>query len=126
MSKPYWVIDLALTANEIEFICGYLSAIDFTETGDLDQPESGEELDTTFMRESIIDCMAMYSRIACYLSDNQTEDAGADFWLTRQGHGSGFWDNGDIYGEANAQRFTIQAESFGEVYPVFENFCPLH
>ena len=26
--------------------------------------------------------------------------AGHDFWLTRNGHGAGFWDRGDLYGSA--------------------------
>lgn len=29
------------------------------------------------------------------LDDDQYSQAGHDFWLTRNGHGSGFWDNGD-------------------------------
>lgn len=38
---------------------------------------------------------------------------GHDFWLTRNGHGAGFWDRG--YGEIG-DRLSRSAESFGETY----------
>lgn len=39
------------------------------------------------------------------------ERAGHDFWLTRNGHGSGFWDRG----LTNGDELTKLAKSFGEV-----------
>lgn len=39
--------------------------------------------------------------------------AGHDLWLTRQGHGSGFWD-GD-YPEPHAARLSASASALGEV-----------
>ena len=112
---------LDISAKERLFVQAYFEAIDFTDCGDTDQPEHGEELDESFERESLIDCLAFYSRVECYISDYQIEQCGHDFWLTRQGHGTGFWDRPEIYGEVYAKRFTAQAESFGEAYPVFEN-----
>lgn len=38
--------------------------------------------------------------------------AGHDFWLTRNGHGAGFWD-GD-WSEPHATQLTAAAKSFGE------------
>lgn len=32
--------------------------------------------------------------------------AGHDFWLTRAGHGAGFWDRDDVYGEGNGDKLT--------------------
>lgn len=43
--------------------------------------------------------------------DNST--AGHDFWLTRNGHGVGFWD-GDW--PISGDKLTIASEKFGEVY----------
>lgn len=40
--------------------------------------------------------------------------AGHDFWLTRNGHGAGFWD-GD-WPEPQASRLTAASEVAGEVY----------
>ncbi len=44
------------------------------------------------------------------------EQAGHDFWLTRNGHGAGFWDKPEIYGDDNAQKLTEACKAFGEVY----------
>lgn len=40
--------------------------------------------------------------------------AGHDFWLTRQGHGAGFWDRGL---GAVGDKLTEDAKSFGEQWP---------
>ena len=47
--------------------------------------------------------------------DDADEMAGHDFWLTRCGHGAGFWD-GDWSDEADG-KLTKLAESFGEQWP---------
>jgi hypothetical protein len=39
--------------------------------------------------------------------------AGHDFWLTRNGHGAGFWD-GEWYKEVG-ERLTKASKAFGEV-----------
>lgn len=106
--------------KESEFITAYLEAVDFTELGEEGQPPIGAEIDEDFLRESIIDCLAFYSRIACYLSDDNIAQAGHDFWLTRNGHGTGFWDRPEIYRDYLAQKFTKIAESFGEAYAVYD------
>jgi hypothetical protein len=108
------------TAKEQTFIQAYFEAVDFTETGEMDQPEKGTELDTDFFRESVIDCLAFYSRIACYISDDNIEQAGHDFWLTRNGHGAGFWDRPKLYGDYKAVQFTKWAESMGSVDALYE------
>lgn len=110
---------IKLTDQEAAFCAAYFQAVDFTETGDTDQPESGAELDEDFIRESTIDCLAFHSRIYCYLSLDNIEQAGHDFWLTRNGHGTGFWDREEIYG-AYTEKFTDIAQSFGEAYAYFE------
>lgn len=42
------------------------------------------------------------------------EQAGHDLWLTRQGHGAGFWDRPTFYGADLAQRLTAYVEGLGE------------
>lgn len=40
-----------------------------------------------------------------------------DFWLTRQGHGAGFWDDPQYYGgQKTADKLSDIATSFGEKY----------
>ena len=43
----------------------------------------------------------------------QSEYAGHDFWLTRNGHGAGFWD-GD-WSEPQASRLTAASKAFGSI-----------
>ena len=108
---------LVITKKEQQFINAYFEAIDFTDTGDTDQPESGTELDDSFKRESIIDCLSFYSRIYYYLSYDRIEEAAHDFWYTRNGHGVGFWDGDwETYGDM----FTKIAEGYGETNSYFE------
>jgi hypothetical protein len=45
--------------------------------------------------------------------DGRQSRAGHDFWLTRNGHGAGFWD-GD-WPEAEGDMLTMQSKKFGEV-----------
>lgn len=45
--------------------------------------------------------------------DNFWRMFGHDFWLTRNGHGAGFWDKPETYGEAG-DKLTEIAESMGE------------
>jgi len=106
--------------KESEFIAAYLEAVDFTELGVKSPAYIGAEIDEDFLRESIIDCLAFYSRIACYLSDDNIAQAGHDFWLTRNGHGTGFWDRPEIYRDYLVGKFTKIAESFGEAYAVYD------
>jgi hypothetical protein len=48
------------------------------------------------------------------LSEDDIRRAGHDFWLTRNGHGAGFWD-GD-WPESWGDRLTERSHTYGEVY----------
>jgi len=56
--------------------------------------------------------------LALYDSPQWTaaELGGHDFWLTRNGHGCGFWDRNGILPEDAGERLTAAAEKYGEVY----------
>lgn len=62
------------------------------------------------MRE---DCERFLSANEADIGD-RTEDAGHDFWLTRNHDGAGFWDGG--WPEEEGKRLTDAAHAFGEVY----------
>ena len=70
-------------------------------TGDI----SGELMD-----QMIEDCAAFLAKAD--IPDNLLPQAGHDFWLTRNGHGSGFWDRPEIYGEEKARELTALANTF--------------
>ena len=66
-----------------------------------DAPEDAREFTDEFCYESRKDCEAFYD--SCVLGelpidDFEPEIVGHDFWLTRNGHGAGFWGAGRPYG----------------------------
>ena len=123
--------------KESVFIAAYFNAISFTEDFESKAAEKGVNLDLDtngingfldedFIRESIIDCLAFYSRVRVYLPSEMIGDyhpiecAAHDFWYTRNGHGS----FAVYYGDWQSKKFTTIAESFGESFPVYEYIFP--
>ena len=95
-------------------------------------PQGGEPLDKNYdscdiapeaMEKIKADCTAFYNAHHLTWFDELTaipdldEDgrAGHDFWLTRNGHGAGFWD-GD-WTEPAATLLTTASKAFGECHP---------
>lgn len=107
----------------------YLEAIYFTETGDGDQPDADAELTPLCKAQAFIDCRNFLMAIGAPggglelidgLDDLFPYKLGHDLWLTRNGHGCGYWDRPEIYGEANATLFTRLARAMGEHDAEFE------
>lgn len=81
---------------------GYIQAIYFTDTGDSEQPDSDAEIAPSTVIQCFSDCcdFLAYCEKEGLLTEysqqpGRTWDAfGIDFWLTRNGHGAGFWDRG--------------------------------
>jgi hypothetical protein len=99
------------------FTHAYLHAAAFTEDPD---PGSGEypmpdlsAFDRGFIDHAIAECARFQSAHQDLISDD-VEQAGRDFWYTRNGHGCGFWD-GD-WPEPAATILSDAAQAFGEVY----------
>lgn len=96
----------------------YIEAIYFTETGDSGQPDSDAPLSVDTAREAWSACHRL--RLACAghdgidLSQFDPAQIGHDLWLTRNGHGAGFWDRPEIYGADNARVLTLMARAMGE------------
>jgi hypothetical protein len=94
----------------------YIEAIYFTETGDGGQPDSDAPLSVDTAREAWSACHRL--RLACTgeidLSKFDPAQIGHDLWLTRNGHGAGFWDRPEIYGADNARVLTLMARAMGE------------
>ena len=62
------------------------------------------------------DCQSFWYRFGCFVDDAEEatpEQAGHDFWLTRNGHGAGYWDRPEIYGDCYAALLTKAAEFYG-------------
>lgn len=101
--------------NDQAFLDAYIEAVYFTETGDNGQPSHEAELTPYFKAASWSEC-----RNFCWAYGGLIEASGADFaqaghdlWLTRNGHGVGFWDRPEIYGRELADELTRAAKAVG-------------
>lgn len=55
--------------------------------------EAIKYVDPGLAEDSLLDCLAEYA------PDYSDERFGHDFWLTRNGHGAGYWDRKELSGE---------------------------
>ena len=81
----------------------------------LDQNYSSDDIDPATIKQMIADCADFQEKYAELLSASGIDDgrAGHLFWLNRNGHGTGFWDE-DI-DEEFQEKLSAAAESYGEV-----------
>jgi hypothetical protein len=77
------------------------SSLDYTDVDDV-EVHNPEPMDARFSVDDLSDD----------LRDLDAEQTGHDFWLTRNGHGAGFWDRG--LGEVG-DRLTSACRPYGEV-----------
>ncbi len=104
------------------FLNAYIEAALWSSTDESDE-RGGAPMDANYKAKDIApealgamraDCAAFLSMDAAREDDIGTdwERAGHDFWLTRNGHGAGFWD-GD-WPEQSGKRLTALSKTFGE------------
>ncbi len=80
------------------------------------------DIDAGTLAEMAADCAKFQAEnaadLALYNHPQWTAEelGGHDFWLTRNGHGCGFWDRDDCLPEEAGERLTAAAEKCGEVY----------
>ena len=99
------------------FLDAYIAVALWSSTDDsgtpFDETYTTGDLSGDLMDHMIEDCAAFIAKAD--LPDEKFTQAGHDFWLTRNGHGVGFWARPEVYGEEKAQELTALAESFGPV-----------
>jgi len=99
---------------------GYLTCALWSSTN-----EEGTPLDSLFSIEDLSEEVVEKAKKDCDLfrekakdliekSDTDEDHIGHDFWLTRNRHGSGFWD-GD-YEKEIGEKLTNLSHKFGEIY----------
>lgn len=100
-----------------DMLSAYVTCALWAETGPDGEPLDGIDLDLAAETNARMhdDCKEFLlldaDDVRAYLETRTIEDLGHDFWLTRNGHGTGFWDRGlGLLGE----RLTMRAQSFGE------------
>ena len=102
-----------------DMMAAYLEAAYFTD-GEGDEIES-PEFSGDFKRDAYAACCNFENACATLEIDLREYPAGQiglDLWLTRNGHGAGFWDRPEIYG-AHADLFTGMARAQGYHEPEF-------
>jgi hypothetical protein len=85
-----------------EFTQGYIIAALWSTNDDDEQPldalHSVDDIDSETIAEMVGDCKdfqeANAALLEAYYVHRPADHAGHDFWLTRNGHGTGFWDRG--------------------------------
>ena len=112
-----WTLDLQSRAD---FFAAYMDCALWS-TNDNSTPDGGDSLDQNYSISDIAkeakdhmreDCNVFMRNNRFNLMDMHPEQAGHDFWLTRNGHGAGFWDRG--LGELG-DRLTAAVHAFGEI-----------
>lgn len=98
-------------SKDAQFVRGYLECALWSSNDESDD-SGGEPMDVNYdlndiapetLEQAIKDCLEFikkYEYLFCPLPEY--DQAGHDFWLTRNGHGSGFWDRAEIYGDSAA------------------------
>jgi hypothetical protein len=97
------------------FTKAYLHAMAWTEdphpgSGEYPEPDYQTDFAADVIQDAIRDCTAFQTQ--CPEVQGNEEHAGKDFWLTRNGHGAGFWD-GD-WPEPAATILDKASKRFGE------------
>ena len=119
MNAPDTTTDNAATMPRAfaRFYLAYVEAALWSSTDDDGEPLDGLGLElsddaTARMRA---DCLDFFNaQVDAYAAAGWSDDqAGHDFWLTRNGHGAGFWDRG--LGEAG-RALTDAAHAYGDCY----------
>lgn len=107
-----------------KFTRGYLEAALWTSDPDPGSGQWGEHdrwmienIDDASIARAIEVCTDFQAANAADLAATGADDTrnGLDFWLTRNGHGAGFWDRG--YGDVG-ERLTSAAHVYGEAYVI--------
>jgi hypothetical protein len=103
-----------IRSSDTELLNEYLDTALWASTDDDGQPLDRNYGIRHFSKEAIAssekDLSSFMEEAAPFLEG--VDNIGHDFWLTRNGHGAGFWDRG--YGEAG-KKLTDIAHSYGEV-----------
>lgn len=99
------------------FLNHYLAAVIFTSMGEDDQPPSDAVFSPEAEAEALADCEAFQKAAAADLAEAYERAgydfryAAHDFWMTRNGHGVGFWDRPAL-SDGLGDRLTAHSKAF--------------
>lgn len=98
-----------------KFSKAMFEAIAFTDLEDPDCEAYGAELSEDSVNVMKSDALQFWLRCRHLIEPSAIEQAGHDFWLTRNGHGAGFLDRPDGLYYGYQDFFTKQSEAMGTV-----------
>lgn len=75
----------------------------------------GFEVDVSVLERSERDCRKFWAQAEEFVPAGLVRQAGHDFAFTRNGHGTGFWDRPEVYGQDAADRLTELSHEAGEM-----------
>ena len=107
MNAVEFIDRMIATPGQRAFYLAYVEAAYFTDG------EEDAELAESFLRRAFWECSRFVKAYREQIAGHY-EQAGHDFWLTRNGHGAGFWDRPELYGEDVAAELTRACEFAGE------------
>lgn len=81
----------------------------------LDDNYTIEDFSVEALERAEQDCMFFLRQNPELIKINY-QQAGHDFWLTRNHHGAGFWDRKNIWGELGSDVLTSNAHIMGELH----------
>lgn len=87
---------------------------DGTEIGPLEDNYDIDDLSDDCRKQMLDDCRSFLDSNREAIGD-QWAQAGHDFWLTRNGHGSGFWDRADDMYPGDKHELSKAAKVYGSV-----------
>lgn len=101
-------------------LASYIETALWSSTDNADDSGGATPLDDNYSDDDIADDTraAMRKDCAAFLEENASDingkwaSAGHNFWLTRNGHGAGFWDSSDFPG-AVGERLTKASKPYG-------------
>lgn len=109
-----------LTPFELAYVTAALWSSNDDSTGDpLDDKFGPKDITRDTLAAMVADCVKFQADNAVDLAEyyrvgGTEKSAGGDFWLTRNHHGSGYWDD-DKIGKDLGERLTVAAQKFREV-----------
>lgn len=130
LETSMWSSHVMLPATEDELVDGKMDVDDehplhgISEMDNVDDHFGIEDFTVEALRKACADCDAFRDTHSGDLEDEDDGHAAHDFWLTRNGHGCGFWD-GD-YEELKGERLTEGSKEFNEIYIWVDEEGALH